>query len=47
VASCINNAFEQRSGCYHQSREKEHWMDRNAEADCESHNNVAVVGLEL
>jgi hypothetical protein len=37
VAHCINKALNERSDCYQQSREKEHWVDRDAEADCESH----------
>ena len=37
VASRINEALNERSECYQQSREKEHWMDRDTDADCESH----------
>jgi hypothetical protein len=35
VPDFINNALNKRSDCYEQSREKEHWMDRDAEPDCQ------------
>ena len=34
VTGCINQALNERSDCYQQSREKEHWMNRDAETDC-------------
>ena len=37
VADYINKALHERSDCYYQGREKEHAMNRNAEADCERH----------
>jgi len=36
VPNCVYNRLQQRSDRNDQSREKEHWMDRDAEADCES-----------
>ena len=35
VAGCINKALNERSNCNQQSREKEHWMNRDAEPDCQ------------
>jgi hypothetical protein len=35
-ASSIHNGFNQRSDREQQSREKEYWMYRDAETDCES-----------
>ena len=37
VASSINEALNERSECYQQSREKEHRMDRDTDADCKSY----------
>jgi hypothetical protein len=36
MAGCINKALNERSDRYQQSREKEHWMDGDAEPDSES-----------
>jgi hypothetical protein len=35
MAGCINKALNERSDRYQQAREKEHWMHRDAQADCE------------
>src|SRR4029453_15923233 len=35
MTHCINKALNERSDCDQQSREKEHWMNYNAEPDCE------------
>ena len=35
VAGCIKNALNNRSNCNQQSREKEHRMDRDTDADCQ------------
>jgi hypothetical protein len=36
LAGCVNNGFNKRGDRYQQSREKKHWMHRDAETDCES-----------
>jgi hypothetical protein len=36
VARCVNQALDERSDCYKQSREKEHWMNRYTETNSES-----------
>jgi hypothetical protein len=35
MSGCINKALNERSDRYQHGREKEHWMHRNAQADCE------------
>ena len=36
MAGCINKALNERSDRYQRRGQKEHWMDRDAQADSES-----------